>query len=89
MAIEGFTGSLAHELEAFNVRVKLIEPGYAPTTPFTPTGEPRTLTRWCRQELGESPASLVRCLRVEEAQRLLEQTSLPPKNIAARSANSS
>src|SRR4029077_19129065 len=32
MAIEGFTGSLAHELQAFNVRVKLVEPGYAPTT---------------------------------------------------------
>jgi NAD(P)-dependent dehydrogenase (short-subunit alcohol dehydrogenase family) len=29
MAIEGFTGSLAHELEPFNVRVKLVEPGYA------------------------------------------------------------
>jgi short-subunit dehydrogenase len=35
MAIEGFTGSLAHELEAFNVRVKLVEPGYGPTTRFT------------------------------------------------------
>ncbi|WP_109576660.1 SDR family oxidoreductase [Aminobacter sp. AP02] len=35
MAIEGFTGSLAHELEAFDVRVKLVEPGYAPTTRFT------------------------------------------------------
>ena len=34
MAIEGFTGSLAHELAAFNVRVKLIEPGYGPTTRF-------------------------------------------------------
>jgi NAD(P)-dependent dehydrogenase (short-subunit alcohol dehydrogenase family) len=34
-AIEGFTGSLAHELAAFNVRVKLVEPGYAPTTRFT------------------------------------------------------
>jgi len=33
-AITGFTGSLAHELEAFNVRVKLVEPGYAPTTRF-------------------------------------------------------
>lgn len=33
-AIAGFTGSLAHELEAFNVRVKLVEPGYAPTTRF-------------------------------------------------------
>lgn len=35
MAIEGFTGSLSHELAAFNVRVKLIEPGYGPTTRFT------------------------------------------------------
>jgi short-subunit dehydrogenase len=35
MAIEGFTGSLAHELQAFNVRVKLVEPGYGPTTRFT------------------------------------------------------
>ncbi|MET0593999.1 MAG: SDR family NAD(P)-dependent oxidoreductase, partial [Polyangiaceae bacterium] len=34
-AIEGFTGSLAFELEAFNVRVKLVEPGYCPTTAFT------------------------------------------------------
>jgi len=33
-AIEGFTGSLAHELQAFGVRVKLVEPGYAPTTRF-------------------------------------------------------
>lgn len=34
MAIEGFTGSLAHELQAFDVSVKLVEPGYAPTTRF-------------------------------------------------------
>src|SRR5262249_35747656 len=34
MAIEGFAGSLAHEVAAFNVRVKLIEPGHAPTTRF-------------------------------------------------------
>lgn len=34
MAIEGFTGSLAHELQAFEVSVKLVEPGYAPTTQF-------------------------------------------------------
>jgi NAD(P)-dependent dehydrogenase (short-subunit alcohol dehydrogenase family) len=33
-AIEGFTGSLAHELAPFNVRVKLVEPGYGPTTRF-------------------------------------------------------
>lgn len=34
-AIEGFTGSLAHELRDFGVRVKLVEPGYGPTTRFT------------------------------------------------------
>lgn len=34
-AIEGFTGSLAHEMRYFGVRVKLVEPGYAPTTRFT------------------------------------------------------
>lgn len=34
-AIEGFTGSLAYELAAFGVSVKLVEPGYGPTTSFT------------------------------------------------------
>ena len=34
MAIEGFTASLAFELEAFNVSVKLVEPGYGPGTRF-------------------------------------------------------
>ncbi|MEO1988586.1 MAG: SDR family oxidoreductase [Martelella sp.] len=33
-AIEGFTGSLAHELGAFGINAKLVEPGYAPTTQF-------------------------------------------------------
>lgn len=33
-AIQGFTGSLAHELGHFDIRVKLVEPGYAPTTRF-------------------------------------------------------
>jgi len=40
-AIEGFTGSLAHELEAFNIRVKLVEPGYGPDTRFTQNGGAR------------------------------------------------
>ena len=40
-AIEGFTGSLAFELEAFGIRVKLVEPGYAPTTGFTRNGAQR------------------------------------------------
>ena len=33
-AIEGFTGSLALELAAFDVKARLVEPGYAPTTRF-------------------------------------------------------
>jgi NAD(P)-dependent dehydrogenase (short-subunit alcohol dehydrogenase family) len=35
LAIEGFTASLELELEPFQVRVKLVEPGYGPTTRFT------------------------------------------------------
>jgi NAD(P)-dependent dehydrogenase (short-subunit alcohol dehydrogenase family) len=41
MAIEGFTGSLAHELAAFDIQVKIVEPGYAPTTRFTANGGSR------------------------------------------------
>jgi short-subunit dehydrogenase len=39
-AIEGFTGSLAHELAPFGVRAKLLEPGCTPTTRFTENGMP-------------------------------------------------
>ncbi len=45
---------------------------------------PRTLGRWCREHLGASPAGLVRRLRLEEARRLLEETPLPLKAVAAR-----
>jgi NAD(P)-dependent dehydrogenase (short-subunit alcohol dehydrogenase family) len=40
-AIEGFTASLAFELDAFGVRAKLVEPGYAPTTRFSANSGPR------------------------------------------------
>ena len=40
-AIEGFSGSLAHELHGFNVRVKLVEPGYGPTTRFAQNSHTR------------------------------------------------
>jgi NAD(P)-dependent dehydrogenase (short-subunit alcohol dehydrogenase family) len=40
-AIEGFTASLALELEQFDVRAKLVEPGYGPTTGFTSNGQSR------------------------------------------------
>jgi transcriptional regulator GlxA family with amidase domain len=45
---------------------------------------PRTLSRWCRTHLDESPAELVRRVRVDEARRLLEETDLSIKDISAR-----
>jgi transcriptional regulator GlxA family with amidase domain len=45
---------------------------------------PRSLSRWCREHLDESPAELVRRLRIDEARRLLEETPLPLKDITAR-----
>jgi short-subunit dehydrogenase len=41
LAIEGFSASLALELEAFEVGVKLVEPGYCPTSRFASNGGPR------------------------------------------------
>jgi NAD(P)-dependent dehydrogenase (short-subunit alcohol dehydrogenase family) len=41
MAIEGFTASLAFELKPFNIDVKLVQPGYGPTTSFASNGEKR------------------------------------------------
>ncbi len=35
MAIEGFSESLSFELKDFCIKVKLVEPGYAPTTRFS------------------------------------------------------
>lgn len=40
-AIEGFTASLALELAAFGLRVKLVEPGYCPDTRFADNGAGR------------------------------------------------
>jgi transcriptional regulator GlxA family with amidase domain len=45
---------------------------------------PRSLSRYCREHFHESPAELVRRLRVDEARRLLVETSLPVKDITAR-----
>jgi transcriptional regulator GlxA family with amidase domain len=45
---------------------------------------PRSLTRFCRSELDESPASIVRRMRLEEARRLLTETKLPLKDLARR-----
>ena len=40
-AIEGFTASLEHELNAFGVRAKLVVPGYGPSTSFAANGQQR------------------------------------------------
>jgi NAD(P)-dependent dehydrogenase (short-subunit alcohol dehydrogenase family) len=40
-AVEGFTESLSYELEQFNIKARLVEPGYAPTTSFTANGGAR------------------------------------------------
>ncbi|OYD48331.1 SDR family oxidoreductase [Acidovorax kalamii] len=40
-AIEGLSGSVAHELGAFDIRIKLVEPGYGPGTRFTENGGQR------------------------------------------------
>lgn len=45
---------------------------------------PRTLSRWFRAHLDESPAELVRRVRIDEARRLLEETDLSIKDISAR-----
>jgi NAD(P)-dependent dehydrogenase (short-subunit alcohol dehydrogenase family) len=41
MAIEGFTASLAFELEPFGIHVKLVQPGYGPSTSFASNGAAR------------------------------------------------
>lgn len=40
-AITGLTGSIAFELAPFNIQVKLVEPGYAPSTRFAENGGAR------------------------------------------------
>jgi NAD(P)-dependent dehydrogenase (short-subunit alcohol dehydrogenase family) len=40
-AVEGFTESLSYELAGFNIKARLVEPGYAPTTNFSANGGPR------------------------------------------------
>jgi len=40
-AVEGLTSSVAHELAAFGIRVKLVQPGYGPSTRFAANGGQR------------------------------------------------
>lgn len=40
-AVQGFTESLKHELKFLGIKVKLVEPGYGPSTSFTANGQER------------------------------------------------
>lgn len=40
-AVEGLSGSVAHELAAFDIRIKLVQPGYGPGTRFAENGGAR------------------------------------------------
>ncbi|ADB49302.1 SDR family oxidoreductase [Conexibacter woesei] len=75
-AIEGFTASLALELEEFDVGAKLVEPGYCPTTAFTSNGQsrmegliPEGYASFAQRVLGdfEQPAAVTRVSDVAEA----------------------
>jgi NAD(P)-dependent dehydrogenase (short-subunit alcohol dehydrogenase family) len=76
MAIEGFTASLAFELAAFDVKVKLVEPGYGPNTAFTKnsgsrleglTPEPYApLAQSIFAALGQGPAAVTSAADVAE-----------------------
>jgi NAD(P)-dependent dehydrogenase (short-subunit alcohol dehydrogenase family) len=63
-AIAGFTESLAQELEQFNIRVKLVEPGYGPTTAFS-------------KNSGERMAGLIPDAYASYAQSIMTQFSTP------------
>lgn len=76
VAIEGFTASLAHELAAFGLRVKLVEPGYGPSTRFTDNGGarmhgliPEAYAAYAQQvfALFAQPAAVTREIEVAEA----------------------
>jgi NAD(P)-dependent dehydrogenase (short-subunit alcohol dehydrogenase family) len=67
-AIEGFTASLEHEMRPFDVRVRLVEPGYGPDTRFTQNSGARLeglipLAKFRAQLGGDGDASLKNTLR--------------------------
>jgi NAD(P)-dependent dehydrogenase (short-subunit alcohol dehydrogenase family) len=76
MAIEGFTASLAFELAFFDVKVKLVEPGYGPGTAFTKNSGSRLeglipepyapLAQQIFGELGQGPAAVTTAADVAE-----------------------
>lgn len=82
MAIEGFTGSLAHELAAFGVRAKLVEPGYAPTTRFSQNTELRV-----QDLIPEAYAAFAQPIFAEFARPALVTTEADVAEAVWRAAN--
>jgi transcriptional regulator GlxA family with amidase domain len=80
---QGKASSKQHDIYAF-VLEHLDEPLPVERLAKAAGMSPRTLSRWCRAHLDESPAELVRRVRVDEARRLLEETDLAIKDICAR-----
>ncbi|TAJ86358.1 MAG: SDR family oxidoreductase [Reyranella sp.] len=76
-AVEGFTESLSYELGAFDVRARLVEPGYAPTTNLTANGGARmqglfpeeyaAITQSCFANMANYPTPYCTELEVAEA----------------------
>lgn len=75
-AVEAYTASLAHELAAFGLRVKLVEPGYGPSTRFAENGGarmhgliPEAYAAYAQQvfALFAQPAAVTREIEVAEA----------------------
>ncbi|MFV3130037.1 SDR family oxidoreductase [Niveispirillum sp. KHB5.9] len=76
-AVEGFTESLSHELEGFNIKARLVEPGYAPTTNFTANGMARMqglipadyagFAQACFAKMGDYPTGFCTEAEVAEA----------------------
>ena len=81
-AIEGFTGSLAHELRAFDVHVKLVEPGYAPTTRFSENSGPRI-----EESIPEAYAPFAQAILAGFAQPAAVTTELDVAEAVWRAAN--
>jgi NAD(P)-dependent dehydrogenase (short-subunit alcohol dehydrogenase family) len=76
-AVEGFTESLSYELDGFNIKARLVEPGYAPTTNFSANGGVRMqglipdeyydFAQACFSRFGNYPTALCTEAEVAEA----------------------
>ncbi len=82
-AVEGFTESMAYELEGFNIKARLVEPGYAPTTNFSANGGARMqglipaeyagFAQACFAKLAQYPTAY--CMEAEVAEAVFAAAS--------------